>query len=66
MRIILNGQDAKVQDAITVLDLLRQRGLDPAKVVVERNMEIVPGEAFGQTALAEGDRLEVLAFVGGG
>lgn len=66
MRIIINGQDTEVRDGHTVLSLLQDRGLDPDRVVVERNREIVPGAAFGDTVLAEGDRLEVLAFVGGG
>jgi thiamine biosynthesis protein ThiS len=48
------------------LTLLEQIGLNPGKVAVERNREIVPRSRYGQTPLAEGDQLEIVQFVGGG
>ena len=54
-------------DAGTTLGaLLVSLGVQPATVVVERNGEVVPRDAFDRTVLAEGDRLEVVRFVGGG
>src|SRR6185503_17214236 len=41
-------------------------GLDPAKIAVERNLEIVPRSRYGEVALAHGDRLEIVHFIGGG
>lgn len=66
MHIIINGQDMEQPEGTTLLELLQAKGLDPATVVVERNRDIVPGEAFATTELADGDTLELLRFVGGG
>jgi len=41
-------------------------GLDARKVAVERNLEIVPRSAYGRTPIAEGDRIEIVHFIGGG
>jgi thiamine biosynthesis protein ThiS len=46
--------------------LLTRLGLEPAKIAVERNLEIVPRSQYGATALADGDRLEIVQFIGGG
>ena len=57
-----------VQDtaATTILGLVQELSLDPKKVAVERNLEIVPRSLHGETALAEGDKIELVQFVGGG
>lgn len=65
MRIEVNGEAREVE-AATVLALVEELGLDVRKVAVERNLEIVPRSLHGATALAEGDRIEVVQFVGGG
>lgn len=63
----VNGQVTEWnEDSGTVLALLCARGLDPARVAVERNGRIVPRAEFGSTDLKEDDRLEIVAFVGGG
>jgi thiazole synthase len=49
-----------------VRGLLESLGLDPAKIAVERNLEIVPRGAYGDVAVADGDRLEIVHFIGGG
>jgi thiamine biosynthesis protein ThiS len=46
--------------------MLRELGLDPTKVAVERNREIVPRSTFGETAVEDGDVFEIVHFVGGG
>jgi len=66
MRIHLNGQERQVQGAVTLAKLLESLALDVRKVAVERNLEIVPRSAYGATMLSEGDRLEIVNFVGGG
>ncbi len=65
MRIEVNG-DTKQTAARTILDLVIELGLDPRKVAVERNLEIVPKSLHGETALTDGDRIEIVQFVGGG
>lgn len=65
MRIQVNGEPRQVA-AATVLALVEELGLDVRKVAVERNLEIVPRSLHGATALADGDRIEVVQFVGGG
>jgi sulfur carrier protein len=65
MRIQVNGE-ARDTAAATILALVEELGLDIRKVAVERNLEIVPRSLHGETALADGDRIEVVQFVGGG
>lgn len=65
MRIQVNG-DTRETAARTILALVEELGLDIRKVAVERNLEIVPRTLHGETALADGDRIEVVQFVGGG
>ena len=48
------------------MELVEALGLDVRKVAVERNLEIVPRSLHATTALAEGDRIELVQFVGGG
>ncbi|MGV9005482.1 MAG: sulfur carrier protein ThiS [Brevundimonas sp.] len=64
-RIQVNGETREVS-AATILALVEELGLDPRKVAVERNLAIVPRSLHGETALAEGDRIELVQFVGGG
>lgn len=66
MRIFINGQPHEAAPGQTLLGLVTSLGLDPAVVVAELNQAIVPGERFTDTGLHEGDRLELLSFVGGG
>jgi thiamine biosynthesis protein ThiS len=64
--IVLNGEDHQAPDGATVATLLAALELDPRQVAVERNREIVPRATYADTSLNEGDRLEVVTFVGGG
>jgi sulfur carrier protein len=65
LRIQVNGDPREVY-ATTVAELVEELALDPRKVAVERNLEIVPRSLYAVTALAEGDRIELVQFVGGG
>jgi sulfur carrier protein len=64
-RIQVNGEDRSVS-ADTILALVEELGLDVRKVAVERNLEIVPKSLHAATPIADGDRIEVVQFVGGG
>jgi thiamine biosynthesis protein ThiS len=66
LRIVVNGDERRVPGPATLLDLIARLGLDPRTVVVELNREIVRRPRLGQTALADGDAIELVHFVGGG
>jgi sulfur carrier protein len=66
MRVQVNGESREVDPGSTIDVLLQQLGLAARPVAVERNAEIVPRAAHPETVLAEGDRLEIVQFVGGG
>ena len=66
MQITLNGETRSFQDVADVAGLVAALGLDARKVAVERNLEIVPRSAYGKTPLADGDRIEIVHFIGGG
>ena len=66
MRLTVNGEGRDAPDGATIAALVTLLGLDKRKLAVERNLEIVPRSAFGATRLAEGDRIEIVAFIGGG
>ena len=65
LSLTVNGEPRRAAPG-TVADLVRSLELDPAKVAVERNGEIVPRSTLSQVALGEGDVLEIVHFVGGG
>ena len=62
--IIVNGESRQTS-AQTIADLVAELSLDPAKVAVERNREIVPRSTLAEVQLDEGDELEIVHFVGG-
>jgi sulfur carrier protein len=64
--ITVNGEAQELPAPITVAGLLARIGLDTRKVAVERNLEIVPRSTYAGTALAAGDALEIVHFIGGG
>ena len=67
MTLTINGEErafgAEVGD---VASLVAALGLDVRKVAVEKNLEIVPRSAYQATAIADGDRIEIVHFIGGG
>jgi thiamine biosynthesis protein ThiS len=66
MKVELNGKTVDLDGIRTVGDLIRSRDLKPRMVAVELNGEIVPRDKYDSQELNEGDRLEVVHFVGGG
>jgi thiamine biosynthesis protein ThiS len=66
LTVTLNGQARAFDAPMTVASLLAAIGLDARKVAVERNEEIVPRSDYAATALASGDSLEIVHFIGGG
>ena len=64
--VVINGQPRKIDQGTSVAGLIGELGLAGRPVAVERNREVVPRALHASTVLAEGDRLEVVTFVGGG
>ena len=66
MQITVNGESKDLTEALSIHGLLGNLGIDPKKVAVERNLEIVPKSQFETTIIQGGDRLEIVHFIGGG
>lgn len=66
IEISVNGKSRVVPTGTTVAGLLAALGIERGRVAVERNHDVVPRKDYDQVTLAAGDRLEVVAFVGGG
>ncbi len=66
MRLLVNGEERQVEPSTTVKQLLSSLGLGETLVAVERNEEVVPRALHKSTHLSDGDRVEVVHFVGGG
>lgn len=66
IRIRLNGEDHRLTAGLSIADLVRSLDLDPAKVAVERNREIVMRSILEDVMVEQGDELEIVHFVGGG
>jgi thiamine biosynthesis protein ThiS len=66
MKLFLNGEAIETPEGVTIDELLRQLAMPEKGVAVERNREIVPKSLYSCSLLTEGDRLEIVQFVGGG
>jgi thiazole synthase len=66
VEITLNGETRSVDAGLNLRALLERLGLDPAKIAVERNLEIVPRSTYDEVGITNGDRLEIVHFIGGG
>ncbi len=62
----VNGEHRRVADDLTIAALALELGLEPAKVAVERNLEIVPRSTIADVRVEDGDEIEIVHFVGGG
>jgi sulfur carrier protein len=66
MRIVLNGDSVETADGATVEALLLQLGISRERVAVELNADIVPKAGYEKQLLSDGDKIEIVHFVGGG
>lgn len=66
MRLQINGDEREFSDGLTLAELVAQLGMKSDRVAVELNREIVPRSQWGDTALHDNDKLEIVHFVGGG
>jgi thiazole synthase len=66
VNVTINGEARQLEAVVTVRELLVKLGLDPAKIAVERNLEIIPRSQYADVMADEGDRFEIVHFIGGG
>ncbi len=66
MKLIINGAEREFTEVTTLASLVEQLGMKADRVAIERNRDIVPRDRWSNTNLADGDRLEIVHFVGGG
>jgi len=66
MNLTVNGELRDFPPLADLAALVATLGLDGRKVAIERNLEIVPRSAYGKTRLSDGDRIEIVHFIGGG
>jgi thiamine biosynthesis protein ThiS len=66
IEIVVNGESRQMAEGRTLLDLLGELDLDPARVAIEMNRRIVKKPSWEGTVLDEGARVEIVQFVGGG
>ncbi len=67
MRVVINGEEKELSGSeLTLAGLVEQLGMKSDRVAIELNRDIVPRDRWYDTRLHEGDRLEVVHFVGGG
>ena len=66
MTLTINGEARAVPDGLTLTDLVAHLGMKGDRVAIERNRDIVSRDRWSEVTLAEGDRLEIVHFVGGG
>ena len=66
MNLFINGKETSFNSPLTLAGLIKQLGMKPDRVAVELNRNIAPRDQWVATNLAEGDRLEIVHFVGGG
>ena len=66
LSIRVNGEHKRVPGGLSIAEMLNELGIDPVRVAVERNLEIVPRSTLGEVRVEDGDDYEIVHFVGGG
>ena len=66
VQVRINGEHRRVNEGISIAELVREIGFDPVRVAVERNLEVVPRSTLGDVKVQDGDDFEIVRFVGGG
>lgn len=66
LRITLNGETQEIEEGTTLLALLEQLKLAPERLAVELNLNVVRRDEWSEVKLSDGDRVEIVHFVGGG
>jgi len=66
MKLTVNGKPVELPDGSTVIALLSHLAVEPARVAIERNQDVIPRRTWTEALLSDGDHIEIVTFVGGG
>lgn len=66
MQVTINSKVEALDGELSVADLLARRKIEPIRVAVEINEDLVPRKTFAERMIRDGDRIEIVTFVGGG
>jgi thiamine biosynthesis protein ThiS len=66
MKLTVNGKPVELPDGSTVTGLLSHLAVEPARVAIERNQDVIPRRTWAEARLVDGDQIEIVTFVGGG
>ena len=66
LSVTVNGEPRRIAAGASIAAMLRELGIDPARVAVERNLAIVPKSTLEEVEVEDGDTFEIVHFVGGG
>jgi thiamine biosynthesis protein ThiS len=66
MKLTVNGKPVELPDGSTVIALLLHLAVEPARVAIERNQDVIPRGTWTEALLSDGDHIEIVTFVGGG
>lgn len=66
VNVSVNGEPKRVSAGLSITQMLAELGLDPQRVAVERNRDVVPRSQLGEVRVEDGDQYEIVHFVGGG
>ena len=66
LSIRVNGEHRRVPGGLSVAEMVNELGLDPLRVAVERNLEVIPRSTLASVCVEDGDDYEIVHFVGGG
>ena len=64
--VTINGEHKRVREGLTISELALELGLEPTRVAVELNAQVVPRSTHGEVRIEDGDDIEIVTFVGGG
>jgi thiamine biosynthesis protein ThiS len=63
---IVNGEKIELEKEVSISEFLTSQGYDLARVAVEKNGDVVPKKSFDEVTVSDGDKIEIVHFVGGG
>ena len=66
MNVIINGNREDIPDGLTISDLVKSYNLAPSRIAIELNLKILPKRSYDITEIKDGDKIEIVHFVGGG
>ncbi len=66
MQVRINGKGREIPGESTLEDLVHELSLSPQRIAIELNRNVVPRNHWSETTLNDGDRIEIVHFVGGG